>query len=216
MRLSIVLVGFFLAGVLVSGATAIDDEIENMLTNPDFEAGTAGWAIQSMNDGAAGAISIDNKEDSPAGFGQVMFVQIDGVGNDAWEPEIHSPSFALEQEETYTYSFWAKTEEGETKVINPMFESNSPSWAGAAGMNVTLTDEWQEYHSTALWTAETRPDAVIHIGLNFPPTEENHMWIAHAKVYEGDYVEEEIEGLQPKAVTPVGSLATAWGKIRSR
>jgi hypothetical protein len=200
----------FVSVMLILAPNSIAQDIENMLSNPDFEVDTNGWTI-----GAGNTLSIDKKEECPTGTNAVL-ATVDVVGANSWEPEIHSPSFALEQEETYTYSFWARTEEGETKAINPQFESNSPEWAGAGSMNVTLTEEWQEYHSTALWTNETRAVVVIHIGLNFPPTEMNDMWIAHAKVYEGDYVEEEIEGLRPQAVTPVGNLAIPWGEIKGR
>jgi hypothetical protein len=200
----------FISVMLILAPNSIAQDIENMLSNPDFEVDTNGWTITMGN-----TLSIDKKEECPTGTNAVL-ATIDFVGANNWEPEIHSPSFALSQGETYTYSFWARTEEEETKSINPQFESNSPSWAGAGSLNLVLTEEWQEYHSTAVWTAEDRAEVVIHIGLNFPPTEENDMWIAHAKVYEGDYVEEEIEGLQPKAVTSVDSSATAWGKIKSR
>ncbi|MDQ1329483.1 MAG: CBM-cenC protein, partial [Candidatus Poribacteria bacterium] len=147
---------------------------------------------------------------------KVVKATIDAVGANAWEPEIHSPTFALAQNKTYTYSFWAKTEPGKTKAINPCFESNDPARAGAAAINITLTDQWVEYHSTAVWANENRPQVVIHIACNFPPTEKNDMWIAHAKVYEGAFVEEEIPGLKPKAVKPVGNLAIPWGEIKTR
>ncbi len=200
----------FISLMLILAPNSIAQDIENMLTNPDFEVDTNGWSI-----GAGNTLSIDKKEECPTGTNAVL-ATIESVGANSWEPEIHSPSFALEQGETYTYSFWAKTEEGKDKTINPEFESNSPAWAGAASINVILTEEWQEYHATAVWTTENRDVVVIHIGLNYPPTEMYDMWIAHAKVYEGDYVEEDIEGLQPKAVTPVGNLAIPWGEIKGR
>jgi len=200
----------FISVMLILAPNSIAQDIENLLSNPDFEVDTNGWTI-----GAGNTLSIDKKEECPTGTNAVL-ATIDAVGANAWEPEIHSPSFALAQNKTYTYSFWARTEEEETKAINPMFESNDPAWVGAGGMNITLTEEWQEYHSTAVWANESRAVVVIHIGLNFPPTEMNDMWIAHAKAYEGDYVEEEIEGLQPKAVTPVGNLAIPWGEIKGK
>ena len=211
MRLSIVLVGIFLAGVLASGATAIDDEIENMLTNPDFESGTAGWTMGSMADGAAGGISIDNKEDSPAGFGQVFFAQIDGVGNDAWEPEIHSPSFDVELGEIYTVSLWAKTEPEVSRTIGVKFEQLE-TWTGPS-KTFTITDEWAEYYFSPVMTMDSPPQVVIHIQFN---NVKDDVWFAHFRVYEGEYVEEDLEGLQRIAVTPMERMATAWGKIKSR
>ncbi|MFC1718282.1 carbohydrate binding domain-containing protein [Candidatus Poribacteria bacterium] len=200
----------FISVMLILAPNSIAQEIENLLTNPDFEIDTEGWSLGNEN-----FFGIDEKEECPTQTNVVSAI-IDNVGANPWEPEIHSPSFALAQGNTYTYSFWAKTEEGETKSINSSFESNDPVWAGAGGMAITLTDEWVEYHSTSVWNNEFRGVVVIHIAVNYPPTELNDMWIAHAKVYEGDYVEEEIEGLEPEAVTPVGNLAIPWGQIKSR
>lgn len=200
--ISIALISF----VLVSDLPA--KEIENLLTNSDFEDGMNGWSLGNGN-----IFAIDKKEKCPTGT-NVAKATVDVVGANAWEPEIHSPSFALAQNKTYTWSFWAKTEDGKDKAIYSCFESNAPAWAGAAGININLTDVWTEYHSTAVWGNENRPVVVIHIALNYPPTEKNDMWIAHAKVYEGVYVEEEIQGLKPKAVTPTDRLTTAWGQIR--
>lgn len=211
MRLSIILVGIFLAGVLISGATAIDDEIENLLTNPDFENGTQGWTIGSMADGAAGSISIDNKEDSPAEFGQVMFVQIDGVGNDSWEPEVHSPKFDVEIGEQYTVDFWAKTEPDITRPIGVKFEQDQ-TWVGPS-TTVNLTGEWQLFSYSPIMTMDSPPQVVIHIQFN---NIKENVWFAHFRIYEGEYVEEDLEGRPRIAVTPMDRLTTAWGEIKRR
>lgn len=198
----------FLAVMLILASDSTAKEIENLLINPDFEIDTNGWSLGNGN-----ILAIDKKEKCPTGT-NVVKAAIEAVGANAWEPEIHSPMFTLTQNKVYTYSFWAKTEEGETKSIYTCFESNSPAWAGAGGMNITLTEEWLEYHSTSVWSNENRPQVVIHIALNYPPTHMRDAWFAHFKVYEGDYVEEEIEGLKPKAVNPADRLTTAWGKIK--
>lgn len=200
----------FISVMLVLAANSIaQDEIENLLTNPDFENGTNGWTL-----GGGNSLAIDDKEECPTGTNVVM-ATIDVVGAEAWEPEMHSPSFPLANGRTYTYSFWAKTEPGETRAMNTSFESNDPAWAGAGGMSPTFTDEWVEYHSTGAWTAEDRL-VHLHLAFNYPPTELLDAWFAHFRVYEGDYVEEDIEVQKPKAVTPVGNLAISWGKIKTR
>jgi hypothetical protein len=210
MRLKYSFFAIFLAVMLILASDSIAKDIENLLGNPDFEVDTNGWSLGNGN-----IFAIDKKEKCPTGT-NVAKATIDAVGANAWEPEIHSPTFALAQNKTYTYSFWAKTEPGKTKAINPCFESNAPAWAGAAAINITLTDQWVEYHSTAVWANENRAQVVIHIACNFPPTEKNDLWIAHAKVYEGAFVEEEIPGLKPKAVTPSEKLASSWGEIKTR
>ena len=210
MRLKHSFFAIFLAVMLILASDSIAKEIENLLSNPDFKVNTAGWELGDGN-----IFAIDKKETCPTGT-NVAKAAIEAVGANNWNPELHSPSFALDSSKTYTYSFWAKTEPGKTKLINPSFESNDPVWAGAAGTSVTLTDQWVEYHSTAVWGNENRPVVVIHIALNNPPTHLNDLWIAHAKVYEGAFVEEKIVGEKPKAVTPGEKLASSWGSIKSR
>jgi len=203
MRLSIVLVGILLAGMLVSGATAIDDEIENLLTNPDFESGTSGWTI-----GAEGQLSIDNKEESPTGH-LVLMVTINAVGADDWVPEVHSPSFDVDSGEQYTVDFWAKTEPEVTRTIGVKFEQLD-TWVGPA-TTITLTDEWQLFTYSPTMTMDSPPQVVIHIQFN---KQLEDVWFSHFRVYEGEYVEEDIEGQRRIAVTPMDRMATAWGKIR--
>jgi hypothetical protein len=205
MRLSIVLVGILLAGMLVSGAIAIDDEIENLLTNPDFESGTQGWSI-----GAEGQLSIDNKEESPTGH-LVMMAAINAVGADDWVPEIHSPKFDVDSGEKYTVDFWAKTEPEVTRTIGVKFEQDQ-TWVGPA-TTITLTDEWQLFVYSPVMTMDSPPQVVIHIQFN---KQLEDVWFCHFRVYEGEYVEEDIEGQRRIAVTPVDRLTTAWGKVKSR
>ena len=201
----VLLLCIFALTMLVSGA-ATQDEIENMLTNPDFENGTTGWSFGE-------SLTIDWDEDPIGGLGQVAFAEVNNVGPEAWNPEIHSPPFNLENGKTYTYSFWAKAEEGSARTLSPSFEQLD-TWVGM-GSTITLTDEWQEYHFTGVWTDPSSPPAVvIHIGFDL---QLDDVWFSHFRVYEGEYVEEEdIEGQQKIAVTPMGRLATAWGQIKSR
>jgi len=210
-RISIIL-GVLLSVTLILAvwiSTTTAQEIENLLTNPDFEADTGNWTI-----GAGATFIIDKKEKFPVG--QVAKAQIDNPGANNWEPEIHSPTVNLMNNKKYTYSFWAKTEPGKTKSISSCFEQNNPVWAGAGAINITLTDQWVEYTATGVWATAT-PSVVIHIALNYPPTHLLDVWFAHFRVYEGDYVKDKIDlEMKPKAVTPGEKLASSWGEIKSR
>ncbi len=202
-------VAIIMAVMLIFISTSIAKEIENLLTNPDFEINTAGWSLGNGN-----PFAIDKKEKSPTGH-NVVKATIDIVGANAWEPEIHSPSFDLENGKKYTFSFWAMTEPEKTRMMGCNFEQLD-TWVGI-GQNITINDEWQEYHFTGLWThPSSPPQVVVHMGLNNPPGHLLDIWLSHFKVYEGDYVEEEIEGVKPKAVTPADRLATAWGQIKNK
>ena len=205
MRLAIGLVGVVLAGVLVSGTTAIDDEIENLVANPDFENGTQGWSI-----GAEGQLSIDNKEEAPTDY-PVMLATINQVGAEDWNPEIHSPAFDVDSGKQYTVDLWAKTEPEITRTIGVKFEQLD-TWVGPA-TTITLTDEWQLFIYSPVMTMDSPPQVVIHIQFN---KQLEDVWFQHFRVYEGEYVEEDLEALQRIAVTPIDNMATSWGKIKSR
>lgn len=202
MHSKINLAGILLSSILaltmvVSGAMAAD----NMVANPDFEVDTEGWSIGSDY----GSLSIDGP--SFVGGGNVLFAQIDSVGANSWEPEVHSPAFDLVNGTTYTYAFWAKTEPGATRALSCSFEQNE-TYVGI-GEGITVTDEWVDYHFTGEWVdPSSPPDVVIHIGFEFLLDD---VWFSHFRVYEGDYVAE-----AASSVTPLNRLATAWGQIKSR
>ena len=202
MHSKINLAGILLSSILavtmvVSGAMAVD----NIVANPDFEVDTEGWSIGADY----GSLSIDGA--SFVGGGNVLFAQIDSVGANNWEPEIHSPPFDLVTGTTYTYAFWAKTEPGLTRTLGPALEQLETYVS--IGEEITVTDEWQEFYYTGEWTHPTSPpQVVIHIGFQ---TQLGSVWFSHFRVYEGDFVEE-----AASSVTPVNRLTTAWGQIKSR
>jgi len=212
-RLNIASTGALLASVLIlamlaSGASA--QKVKNMLLNPDFEIEIGGWSIG----GGQASLAIDKEEKSVGGIGNAVYAQIDAVGAANWEPEIHSPAFDLEQGEIYTYSFWAKCEPEEIRTLSPSFEQLI-TYVGM-GQGITVTDEWQEFHYTGIWNNPTSPpQVVIHIGFNLQLVD---VWFCHFRVYNDQYQEEDLEipGEERIAVTPVGNMATAWGKIKNR
>ena len=191
------LAGILLLAVLVSGAAAVD----NMLENSDFQNGTEGYSFGTDY----GEFALDPSV--PGIVGSTALARVDSVGANAWEPELHSPPFDLEQGKTYTYSFWAKTEPGVTRDLSCSFEQLD-IWVGI-GETITINDQWQEYHYTGEWVEPgSPPQVVIHVGFEFLLDD---VWFSHFLVYEGDYVEEELA-----SVTPMDSSATSWGKIKSR
>jgi len=191
--------------MLVSGAVAQDEEIENLLQNADFEIGLDGWTFGEK-------LSIDFDEEPIVEGGSVAYAEVNNVGPEAWVPEIHSPQFNLENGKTYTFSFWAKAEAGSVRTLSPSFEQLD-TWVGI-GTNITLSDEWQEFHHTGVWThPSSPPQVVVHIGFDL---QLDNVWFSHFRVYEGDYVEEDIEGQKKIAVTPAGRLPIVWGAIKNR
>ena len=206
----IAMIGILLSFTLVVSGAAVGQEIENLVTNPDFEVGTEGWTLGSIADGAAGQLMIDKKEKGIVG--DVMMAKIDGVGNDAWEPEIHSSSFAVKLGDTMTVSFWAKTEPGVTRTLGVVFEQLD-TWQGT-GTTFVLNDKWTEYHQSPKMVVSSPPNVIIHIQFNFMKED---VWFSHFRVYKGDWIEEKGLGEKPKlSIAPAGKLAVAWGQVKSR
>lgn len=193
----------FLSTLWVSDLPA--KEIVNMLKNPDFDDRanpTAGWSI-----GAGGTLVMDKKEKSPTGHPVVNAV-IDAVGANDWEPEIHSPSFDVELSKQYTVDFYAKTEPKATRTLGVKFEQLE-TWTGPS-TTITLNDQWQQFVFSPIMTMKSPPAVVIHIQFN---KLKEDVWFSHFRVYEGKFVEEQL-GTPKIAVNPMGSLSTAWGKIK--
>ena len=108
----------------------------------------------------------------------------------------------------YTASFWAKTEEGAAMPIQVKFEQLD-TWTGPS-QNFSITDEMTEYHFSPNMTMDSPPQVVIHTRVNAI----GNIWFSHFRVYEGKYVEEDLEGRPRIAVTPMDRLATTWGALK--
>ncbi len=204
----VLLSGALILTMLVSVAAAQDDEVENILINSDFVDGTNGWTLGAGGN-SAGTIAIDNQEDSPVDIGNVMYADITAVGPDGWNPELHSPSFPVEANETFTASFWAKADG--SRPLNVKFEQLE-TYTGPS-QSFTLTEEWVEYHLSPVMTVDSPPLVVLHIAFNNVVGE---VWFSHFRVYEGEYVEEELDEGPKIAVTPTHRLTTTWGQIKNR
>jgi hypothetical protein len=195
--------------ILLSNSVATAGEVENILTNPDFDAETTDWTLGGLADGAAGEL-IAEKVKSPVGgvSGNVLYAKIDGLGNDAWEPEIHSPAFDVKAGSIYTVSFWAKTEAGQVRPLLVKFEQLDV-WGGPSTVIDTITDDWAEYHYSPTMDISSPPQVVLHITFEGSTLD---VWFDHFRVYEGDYVPEELG----TAIKPIGKLGATWGYIKSR
>jgi len=205
------LIGLLLT-LLLSNGVATAGDIENLVANPDFDQGTNGWTLGCLADGAAGLITTEKVKPAVGGAqGDCLYAKIDGVGNDAWEPEIHSPSFDVKAGKIYTVSFWAKTEPGSERPLFVKFEQLD-LWGGPGKrLDNNITDKWTEYHYSPTMDISSPPKVVIHITFEFL---KDDVWFDHFRVYLGEYV---AEAISPKQATePIGKLSTTWGKIKSR
>jgi hypothetical protein len=201
---------FLAISLLIGVATAAD--VENIVANPDFDADTTDWSLGGLSDGAAGELIAETADTAVGGVsGTVMHAKIDGLGDDAWEPEIHSPPFDVEEGKIYTVSFWAKTEAGKERPLLVKFEQLD-LWGGPSiVLEDPITDDWTEFHYSPEMTMSSPPQVVIHI--TFEGVTED-VWFDHFRVYEGDYVAEEFG--TGTAIEPIGKLGATWGTIKSK
>jgi hypothetical protein len=200
-RISLLFTLFVFVSIFSISDSATAKEIVNLVSNPDFESGVDGWSL-----GLGNPFTVDKKE--KFAVGNVVLADIQNVGANDWEPEIHSKGFDVENGKTYTCSFWAKADA--KRSIGVKFEQLD-TWVGPS-QNFNLSDgEMTEYFFSPVMTMGSPPQVVIHIQFN---KQKGKVWFAHFRVYEGKYVEDDL-AIKPKiAVSPSGNLTTTWGKIK--
>lgn len=199
------IIGVFIT-MLVPSATA-QEEIKNIVPNPDFDEGIGAWTVGCLNNGAVAQIKVVKG----GVVGDCLLFKVDAVGVSDWEPEIHSPHFNIVAGKIYTVALWAKAEE-KTRPFTVCIEG-APGGVGASFCKTsTMNDEWNEYwHTgTSTWTDA----AWVHFT---PNRVKGSIWLDHFRVYEGQYIPEKDIGQKPKiAVTPGGKLATTWASVKAQ
>jgi hypothetical protein len=215
-----ILCGLFLT-ILLSNGVSTAGEIENLVQNPDFEMGVTGWTIGCLNDGAAGsleAVKVNKEEEifteTGGVTGNCIYAKIDGLGNDEWEPEIHSPNFGVKAGKIYTLCIWAKTEKEKIRQLSLNLEA-SPGGVCCSGFGqkITVTDQWTEFWSTGSVPLDTVV-AWYHIAFNIGGSKDD-VWLDHARAYEGKYEKEKVVA-RKLSLTPKYSLATTWASIKAQ
>ena len=201
--------------IITAWIAGADEEIQNLVTNPDFSNGNTGWSFHTGN--AAGTWEIKNNggvgDDGPCIF--IEIVAVDGV---SWYvPNLYSTGLVTLDSEEYTCSLWARTEEEMDKDITLTIQRGADPWTRFNQESFTITGEWSEY-----WMTWAQPEALsnawvmIHTPGSPARVSEGRLWIDHVRVYEGEFVEDELSLGEEivKAVKPTGKLAVTWGEIK--
>ena len=213
-----VLIGCLFLGLAVMGYA---QDVENMIvTNNDFDVDTNGWSLSAMGGNVLHWVEPGDGPEGPAG--PYVWAQIVDVGPEAWNPEIHSPTFNVKNGKQYTVSFWAMAVEGDEvdelefvdtpRPLSIKFEQLD-TWTGPS-TNITITGEWAEYSYSPNMTMGSPPAVVIHFGFDLKDTD---VLLDHFRVYEGEYVDEGLVfGEQAYAVHPRAKLATSWAQLKTK
>ena len=162
-------------------------EVVNLLTNPGLEDGTAnGWGGYGDNtrDVVQDLVGAAIPE-GPIEGNYCLHVTVGENYVDFWEAGLTLwGGNVFESGKQYTFSFWAKSKEGE-RDINLKPEQNG-TWTAYGEKRITIDEEWAEYYTTsAVMTADV-PNMQISVHVGFGPGE---FWLDAARLYVGEYVE---------------------------
>lgn len=189
--------------------------VDNVLLNGDFEEGTVGWA-KSARGAAAMEFTIDTNE--AVSGDQSAYFEVKNVGGGGMHDltlDCMTP-IKVKANKTYTVDFWVKAKEERTIAID--FLMNHDPWTNVFRVeNIPVTTEWQvQFHT---FEAPFKDDNMIFLFSFSRASNQNPlvpMWIDHVRFYEGEYEEETLEEMQPRAVSPRGKLAETWGHIKGK
>jgi len=197
--------------VLVGACTTLADEeeVENMLKNPCFEDEiTEPWSMWVEDAGAVATMMIE-KEETFIGR-RSLYIDISRKGS-GQRVELHQNPIRLEKGQQLTYAFWAKTEEGEVRPAVMIVNHRADPWTSYGSKAITITDEWTEFWTPVNVTAD---DEIGGVYVELRDTV-GIVWFDHFRLYEGEYFEEDIEGMPVQAVEPHSKLASTWAGVKS-
>ena len=202
---------FVSACFILAGAYNIlaEEEVENMLKNPGFEDEiTVPWTMWVEDPGAVATMMIE-KKDSLAGK-RSLFIDISKKGS-GQRVELHQNPIRLEKGQQLTYAFWAKTEEGEVRPARMIVNHRADPWTSYAFKDITITDEWTEFWAPVNVTAD---DEIGGVYVELRDTV-GIVWFDNFRLYEGEYFEEDLEGVKKIAVEPHSKLASTWAGVKA-
>lgn len=185
---------------------------DNLLINPDFDLGTAGWNLEVHTDYVK-ALMLEDKTD---GIGDKKCVRIEineiQKGAEVWRLQFKQFSINIKANKTYTWAFWAKAADFRPANIWVGMEVDPWNTLGPSE-EIMLEPEWKEYHFT--FTATQNFDNT-RLSIQLAGSKDT-VWVDHVRFYEGEYIEEKIKDIgKGKAVTPINKSISKWGNIKNR
>ena len=181
-------------------------EVENILQNPGFEDGI----VNPWTSYGAVQIEVVGKEADPIEGDFCLHVTVLQRGANFWDAGVQYKNLVFEKGEKYTLAVFLKAKKPMNINLKP--ELAQDPWTGYGERQVTMTEEWQEFHTTTPKMPATVNPAEITFHVAF---DVNEFWMDYVRFYEGDYVEPDLETGKPKAVRFADKLTTIWGRVKS-
>ena len=210
MRLCSILSILILFSLICATVWAIDEEPENMIQNPDFEAQFQSWLFWTKAEDALAERQIVSKKIEPIVGDNIAYVQIDAGGPGAANVQFYQAPFTLKKGKKYTFCAWAKSDE-EPRAVTMTVIHHADPWTTYGSKSVTFTEEWNEYSVTFTQPVDDN-NARIDFFLGISDVD---VWIDHVRLYEGEYFNDGVRELPYQPVDSQGKLATTWGKMKA-
>src|SRR5207253_2163294 len=114
----------------------------NIIRNGKFLSGVLAWNLETHDSAQARMIAEKYGEGQPVA--QALRVNVVKIGGEAWHIQLHQQALNLVPGETYTVSFWAKSEQSRNMGLYSGLAVDPWSHVGL-DKTVALTPEWAEY-----------------------------------------------------------------------
>jgi len=193
--------------------TASSAGVTNLIVNPYFAEGIAGWTLECHDPFVKADIKADPNTKVIGNYS--LFVDIREIqpGSEIWRCQPKQTGLALQGGKKYTWSFWAKAAKERQLQCQVLVDVWDWRLLGL-DTSVTISTEWKEYFNTFVCTEDYSNARITwlcaHVVVDF--------WLDNVILYEGDYV----EGLmaeqlikKPSMVTPRSLLTSTWGRAKS-
>lgn len=200
-------------GLFGVGNLAHAEDIVNLLVNPYFAHGAAGWTLECHDPFVRADISADSKTQVIGEYSLAVDIWEIQAGAEIWRCQPKQTGLELRRGQKYTWSFWAKAVNDRNLQCQVLVDVWNWRLLGL-DLPVTITKEWKEYFHTFTCTEDYSNARITWLCAQ---TLDN-FWIDNVILYEGDYV----EGLmadelvrKPQPVTSRPALTSTWGRAKS-
>ena len=191
--------------VCVIGAAMAQDE-DNLVQNFDFEEGTGGWSVW-VEDGAAGVINADTKDEAFSGKSSYMIDVAKAGGGQ--RVELHQNPFVIEAGTQMTFALWLQS--AKVRPAKLLVNHRADPWTTYGRKEIMIQDgDWEEHWGIADVNA---CDDIIGIYMELRDTK-GTVWIDRGRFYEGEYLPEDGFG-EAQAVDAQAKLAVSWASLRA-
>lgn len=147
----------------------------NILSNPGFESGFAGWTL-GVNSPANGWVVPDTSLFAEGN--QSAHIGIATAGYSSWQVELEHPNVPLTAGVTYQLQFWARTSAPRAIALNAMGGAPGYPQYGLAS-SVAIDTTWRQYSVSFVATA-TANDGRLQFYVGDIPGE---VWIDYVQLY---------------------------------